>query len=218
MSAVFHEGEITAIIGPNGSGKSTFLKTIAGLTNLYSGEIDFDGHSLKGLPPHEIARRGIVYIPQRDNVYGSLTIKENFRMSSYIFKGKTQEKIQMAIKEFPILAERLNQKAETLSGGLRQILAIASALIREPKIILFDEPTASLAPNMAQQVFDEIVRLRKDKDIAVVVVEQNAYKALQAAEKAYLFVAGKVAFEGTTSEFLSNPQLSSLYLGLEKKI
>jgi branched-chain amino acid transport system ATP-binding protein len=169
-----------------------------------------------GLPPYEIARKGIVYIAQRENVYATLTVRENLRMASYIYKGKTQEKIQEAINRFPLFADRLNQKAETLSGGLRQILAIAMALVREPEVVLFDEPTASLAPNMAQQVLDEVVKLRRDLGITVVIVEQNAMKALETAERVYLLVAGKVAFEGTTSEFKAHPKLARVYLGLEE--
>ena len=215
VNSLFSRGEIAVIIGPNGSGKSTLLKTIFGLTKIYSGSIKLDGNDLVGLAPHEIARRGIAYLPQTENIFEPLTIKENFVMAGYLRNENTAEKTDSYTEMFPVLKDRVNKKAGTLSGGERQMLAMAMAAIRDPSIILFDEPTANLAPKIAREVFNKIVELRDTLGITPVVVEQNAMRALQMADTCYLLVGGKVAFEGKPRELLANPELSRLYLGVK---
>ena len=207
--------EITVIVGPNGSGKSTTLKTIFGLTNIYSGSIKLDDVEIAGLPPHKIAKLGVAYVPQTDNVFGKLTVKENIKMATYgLDEEKARDRIEQVFEMFPILRERLNQRAETLSGGERQMLAIAIALIREPKVMLFDEPTAALAPKIALEILDIIVSLRDEHGITILLVEQNAKRALEIGDKGILLVGGRVAFEGGARELLEHPDLGRMYLGL----
>lgn len=206
--------EITVIVGPNGSGKSTFLKTIFGLSTIYSGRIIFNGRDITRLPPHEVARIGIVYLPQVGNVFLNLSVKENLLMSSYtLSKEEAKERIEEVTSYFPVLRKYYNRKANTLSGGERQMLALAMALVRKPKMILFDEPTANLSPKLALEVLREIVNLRDKYRITIVLVEQNARRALECGDKAILFVGGKVAYEGVPEDLLKHSELSTLYLG-----
>ncbi|MEM2634301.1 MAG: ABC transporter ATP-binding protein [Nitrososphaerales archaeon] len=208
--------KITVIVGPNGSGKSTFLKTICGLTTLYSGKIFYMDKEITGLLPHQLAKKGLAYLPQIGNVFLNLTVKENLIMSSYTLeKNIAQERIKEVIEYFPILKDFWNRRAITLSGGERQILAMAMALLRKPKVMLFDEPTANLSPKIAIQVLDEIIKLRDEYGITVVLVEQNARKALERGDKALLFVNGRIIFEGEPKALLNHSELSSLYLGIK---
>jgi len=215
VSSLFSRREISVIVGPNGSGKSTLLKSIFGLTKIYSGSIKLEGHELVGLAPHEIAKRAVAYLPQTENIFEPLTIKENFVMAGYLRDEKVADKTDSYTDMFPVLKDRMRKKAGTLSGGERQMLAMAMAVIREPTVILFDEPTANLAPIMAREVFNKIVELRDTLGITPVIVEQNAKRALQMADTCYLLVGGKVAFEGKPCELLANPELSRLYLGVK---
>jgi len=207
--------KITVIVGPNGSGKSTTLKTIFGLTTIYSGEILFGGKNIAGLPPHRIAKMGIAYVPQTDNVFAKLTVRENLVMATYgLDESSAQDRVEEVLEMFPILRERLDQKAGTLSGGERQMLAMGIALVRRPKLMLFDEPTAALAPKIAIEILDIIARLRDEYKITVLLVEQNAKKALEYGDRAVLLVGGRVAFEGEAEELLHHPDLARMYLGL----
>ncbi|HID41039.1 MAG TPA: ABC transporter ATP-binding protein [Pyrodictium sp.] len=207
--------KITVIVGPNGSGKSTTLKTIFGLTTIYSGEILFDGKNIAGLPPHRIAKMGVAYVPQTDNVFAKLTVKENLVMATYgMDESSAQDRVEEVLEMFPILKERLDQRAGTLSGGERQMLAIGIALIRRPKLMLFDEPTAALAPKIAIEILDIIAQLRDEYKITILLVEQNAKKALEYGDRAVLLVGGRVAFEGEAEELLRHPDLARMYLGL----
>ena len=209
------DGEITVIVGPNGSGKSTTLKTIFGLTTIYSGEIIFEGQNIAGLPPHRIAKLGIAYVPQTENVFGKLTVAENLKMATYgMDEAAAADRVEEVLEMFPILRERMRQKAETLSGGERQMLAMAIALIRRPKLMLFDEPTAALAPKIALEILDVIQRLRDEHKITILLVEQNAKRALEIGDRGVLLVGGRVAFEGGARELLEHPDLARLYLGL----
>jgi len=216
VSASIEAKKVTVIVGPNGSGKSTLLKTIFGLTTVYSGSITFEGEEITGLPPHQVARRGIAYLPQVNNVFLNLTVRENLLMSSYtLAKHEAQARIQEVLKYFPVLKQFYSRKASTLSGGERQLLAMAMALIRRPKMMLFDEPTANLSPKMALQVLDEIVKLKENHGITIALVEQNARRALERGDKALLLVGGKVAFEGEPASLLSDPELARTYLGVK---
>lgn len=215
IDAIVNRKDIVVIVGPNGSGKSTLLKTIFGLTNIYSGSIKFKEEELVGLPPYQIAKKGIAYLPQVDNVFSNLTVKENLIMAGYTLDKEEANKKAAEVSEiFPIIKKYYNKKAETLSGGEKQMLAMAMALMREPEIMMFDEPTASLAPNIAMQIFDHIVSLRDDLGITIVIAEQNAIRALEHGDKALLLVSGRVIFKGDAKDLLSHSELGKLYLGI----
>ena len=209
------ENEITIIVGPNGSGKSTLLKSIFGLCDVYSGEITYENKTIIGLAPHEIARKKIAYLPQINNVFANLTIKENLTMASYTLDSTTQSKRLPEIFEtFPILKKYEKSKANILSGGERQMLAMAMALIRQPKVMLFDEPTASLSPKLSDEVLSKIKQIRDDYGITVILVEQNVKRALKMGDYAYLLANGKGVFKGKSEELLVHPELGKLYLGI----
>ncbi len=208
--------EITVLVGPNGSGKSTLLRTIAGLTTVYSGSITMDGAALVGVPAHEIAKLGLAYLPQTENIFTNLTVSENLRMAEYTLQGgQRQARLDGVKAKFPQLERYLGAKAGLLSGGERQMLAMAMSLVREPKVMLFDEPTGNLSPKIATQVLETIRSLAKELSITVVLVEQNARKALEIGSKAYLLANGKVVFAGGARELLEHKELGRLYLGLK---
>ena len=209
------EKEITIVVGPNGSGKSTLLKSIFGLCAVYSGKISYRGKTITGLAPHEVARKQIAYLPQVDNVFSNLSIKENLTMASYTLDSKTYAKrIPEIFDTFPALKKYEKTKADSLSGGERQMLAMAMALIRQPKVMLFDEPTASLSPKLADEVLSKIKQLRDDFGITIILVEQNVKRALKIGDYVYLFANGKGVFQGKPEELLAHPELSKLYLGI----
>lgn len=211
------ENEITIIVGPNGCGKSTLLKSIFGLCDVYSGEIIYGGTSIIGLAPHEIARKKIAYLPQVNNVFANLTIKENLSMASYTLDSSTQsQRLPEIFETFPILKKYEKSKANILSGGERQMLAMAMALIRQPKVLLFDEPTASLSPKLADEVLSKIKQIRDDFGITVILVEQNVKRALKMGDYVYLLANGKNMFKGKSEELLSHPELGKLYLGINQ--
>lgn len=211
------EKDITVIVGPNGSGKSTLLKTIMGLTQVYSGNILFNGRDIEGLPPHVVTRLGIAYLPQVDNVFAHLEVQENLLMAAYsLGKDKAKERTKEVLNDFPVLKEYLGRRAGKLSGGERQMLAMAMATMRMPKIMLFDEPTGSLAPKMAIEVLDKIMKLRDDYGITLVLAEQNARRALEHGDEAILLVSGGVMYEGNSRELLKHPELGQVYLGVKK--
>jgi branched-chain amino acid transport system ATP-binding protein len=209
------EKEITVVVGPNGSGKSTLLKSIFGLCTIYSGEISFHGRNITRLAPHEVARKKIAYLPQVNNVFSNLTIRENLSMASYTLDSKTSSKrVPEIFETFPILKKFEKSKADTLSGGERQMLAMAMALIRQPKVMLFDEPTASLSPKLADEVLAKIKQMRDEFGITIILVEQNVKRALKLADYVYLLANGKGVFQGPPEELLAHPNLGKLYLGI----
>jgi branched-chain amino acid transport system ATP-binding protein len=207
--------QITVIVGPNGSGKSTLLKTIAGLTNIYQGNVTLDGKVISKLAPHEIARLGVAYLPQTESTFTHLTVAENFKMASYTVKREEiQERTRRALEIFPKLSSYMNTRVSSLSGGERQMVAMSMALLRKPNTIMFDEPTANLAPIIATQVLNTITYLAQDSGITILLVEQNATRALQIGHSAYLLVNGTTIFQGTAKELLEHRELGKLYLGL----
>ena len=206
---------ITVIVGPNGSGKSTLLKTIAGLTSIYQGQVMLDNKIVSKLPPHEIARLGIAYLPQTESTFTRLTVSENFKMAGYSVDHEDfRERLEKALAIFPKLTSYMNTKVSHLSGGERQMVAMSMALLRKPNTIMFDEPTANLAPIVATQVLNTITYLAQDSDITILLVEQNATRALQIGHSAYLLVNGTTIFQGTAKALLEHPELGKLYLGL----
>ena len=207
--------EITVIVGPNGSGKSTLLKTIAGLTNIYQGNVTLEGRVISNLPPHEIARLGVAYLPQTESTFTHLTVADNFKMASYTIKREDiQERTRRVLQIFPKLSSYMKTRVSNLSGGERQMVAMSMALLRKPNTIMFDEPTANLAPIIATQVLDTITYLAKDSDLTILLVEQNATRALQIGQSAYLLVNGTTIFQGTAKDLLEHRELGKLYLGL----
>jgi len=209
------EKEITVVVGPNGSGKSTLLKSIFGLCTVYSGEINYNGEKITGLAPHEVARKKIAYLPQVNNVFSNLTIKENLIMASYTLNSKlVSQRMPEIFDTFPVLKKFEKSKSNTLSGGERQMLAMGMALIRQPNVMLFDEPTASLSPKLANEVLSKIKQLRDDFGITIILVEQNVKRALNLGDFVYLFANGKGVFKGKPDELLNHPELGKLYLGI----
>ncbi|MEM1873477.1 MAG: ABC transporter ATP-binding protein [Acidilobaceae archaeon] len=208
-------GEIVAIVGPNGSGKSTLLKAIFGLASVYSGRVVFEEIDVTRVPPHEKARLGLAYLPQTDNVFLNLSVEENLKIAAYgLREEEARERIERVLEFFPFLKKRMEQKASSLSGGERQMLGLAMVLIREPKLIMLDEPTAGVAPSIAKWMASHISRLRDEFGKTVLLVEQNARLALSIADTALLLVSGRVAYFGDAVTLARDPELGSKYVGL----
>jgi branched-chain amino acid transport system ATP-binding protein len=204
---------LTVVVGPNGSGKSTLLKTVFGLTKIYSGKVFLDGLDITGLPPHKVAEQGIAYLPQVDNVFSNLTVYENLLIAGYGLK-RDEDAVTDVLEMFPHLKTYRNKKAAEMSGGERQMLAIAMALIRKPKLMLFDEPTGNLSPKMATQILNVIKELRDIHGKTIILAEQNAKKALEIGDKAVLLVSGRPVYEGDSQTLLQHEELGKLYLGI----
>lgn len=212
LSVRLDPGEIVCLVGPNGAGKSTVLKTAFGLLDPWTGRVTHHGQEIGGLAPEAIVRAGVGYVPQTENVFGSLTIAENLRMGGVARDEGLESVIDELYDRFPILAEKRTAKAHTLSGGQRQVLAFARALVMEPDVLLIDEPSAGLAPNTADEVFGDVVAVN-EMDTAILMVEQNVTKGLEVADRGYVLDQGTVRFEGTAEELLGNDEVSRLYLG-----
>jgi branched-chain amino acid transport system ATP-binding protein len=208
--------EVTVIVGPNGSGKSTLLKSISGLTTIFGGIIKMDGEKdLTKLHPHVIARMGVAYLPQTENVFTNLTTQENITLAAYtLHHDQAEERVREVLEIFPQLKRYLTTKATNLSGGERQMLAMAMALLRKPTVMMFDEPTANLAPRIATQVLSTISSLADTMNMTLLLVEQNAKRALEIGDQAYLLVSGKKNFEGPAKDLLAHKEIARLYLGL----
>jgi ABC-type branched-subunit amino acid transport system ATPase component len=212
ISAVVGSSEIVTIIGPNGAGKSTLLKTIAGLINPRQGEIFFQGKAIHGLRPAEITRRGLCYVPQEQNIFPTLSVGENLEMGAYLLQKDWREKKEQVFARFPVLKERARLKAGGLSGGERQMLAMGMALMVEPDLLLLDEPSAGLAPNLVEMVFQKIVEINREGP-AVVMVEQNALESLELSHRGYVIVMGRNRMEGSGRELIHNPEIRESFLG-----
>jgi len=206
-------GELVAIIGPNGAGKSTLLKAIAGLLTLKAGSIRLDGDRIEGLPARDRARRGIAFVPQEANIFPTLTVRENLEMGGFILpRAAVPGRIKGLLARFPMLAEKRRQAARTLSGGQRQVLAMAMALMVEPRLLLLDEPSAGLSPLAAAALFGTIGDIHR-QGVPVAMVEQNAHEALAIADTAVVLVDGRVARTGPAAALAGDPEVRRLFLG-----
>lgn len=205
-------GELVAVIGPNGAGKSTLAKTIFGLLNPHRGSITFKGENITSLKSNQIVQRGMCYVPQISNVFPSLSVEENLEMGAYIRNTALTPLKDKIYTTFPALANRRRQRAGTLSGGERQMLAMGKALMLEPKVLLLDEPSAALSPLLVNSVFEQVQQINQG-GTAIVLVEQNARKALAMAHRGYVLDTGRDRFSGPGSELLNDPKVAQLYLG-----
>jgi branched-chain amino acid transport system ATP-binding protein len=212
LSVALYAGEIVCLIGPNGAGKSTVLRTAFGLLTPWSGSVRYHGEEVGGTPPEEMVRLGVGYVPQTDNVFGSLSVEENLRMGGVARDDDLDPVLAELYDRFPLLDERRGAKARTLSGGQRQILALARALVMEPDVLLIDEPSAGLAPTTADDVFEHVLTVN-DLDTAIMMVEQNATTGLSIADRGYVLDQGTVRFEDDADALLENDEVAELYLG-----
>lgn len=208
-----HIGEIVSIIGPNGAGKSTLLKAIAGIVRPVSGSVVFGGDDVTGERPDRLTRRGLGFVPQLDNVFPTLTVSENLHVGAQaLARGERQDAVAAVVDRFPLLRERRRQRAGTLSGGQRKLVALARALVARPSLLLLDEPSAGLSPHATDMVFAELEGIR-ESGIGIAMVEQNARRALALSSRGYVLDMGRNAHEGTGADLLVDPRVAELYLG-----
>jgi branched-chain amino acid transport system ATP-binding protein len=212
VDLVVNKGEIVSIIGPNGAGKSTLLKAIMGLINISAGRFYINGIEKTNIPTHKIVKEGIGYVPQVANVFPSLTIEENLEIGLWTVGNEKKQKLAEIFDNFEILKSRKKDKAGNLSGGQRQILALARALITSPTILLLDEPSAGLSPVAINEVFNSIKAIN-DSGVSMLLVEQNAKRALSFSDRGYVLDQGRNAYQGKGKELLSDPNVIDLYLG-----
>ncbi len=206
-------GEMVAIIGPNGAGKSTLLKAVAGLLRLKSGSIRLDGDEIEALPARDRARRGVAFVPQEANIFPTLSVRENLEMGGFILpRGAVRGRIDGLLQRFPMLAGKRRDAARTLSGGQRQVLAMAMALMVEPRLLLLDEPSAGLSPVAAVALFETIAGIHR-QGVPMAVVEQNAHEALAIADTGLVLVDGRVARTGPAAALAADPEVRRLFLG-----
>jgi ABC-type branched-subunit amino acid transport system ATPase component len=205
------DGEIVTVIGPNGAGKSTLIKSIFGLLPPRRGRVVLRGEDLAGLRPHSITRRGMSYVPQLDNIFQSLTVEDNLQMGA-LENRTARERMEAIYDLFPRLGERRKQVAGTMSGGERQMLAMGRALMPEPRVLLLDEPSAGLAPAFVEAIFERIAEINRH-GVTIVMVEQNARRALGMSSRGYVLDVGQNRFEGKGDELLNDPKVAELYLG-----
>jgi ABC-type branched-subunit amino acid transport system ATPase component len=213
VSLAASPAELVAIIGPNGAGKSTLLKVVYGLLRPRAGAIRYEGDDVTGLPAEQLTRLGLNYVPQVGNVFPSLSIAENLQVGCVSLpRGERRRALDDLYKQFPLLGERRRQRAGTLSGGQRKLLAIARALVTRPRALLLDEPSAGLSPQAVELVFAQLAEIN-ERGIAIVMVEQNARRALALADRGYVFDMGRNAYEGAGNALLHDPKIAELYLG-----
>ena len=208
-----NEGEFVTIIGPNGCGKSTFIKTIFGIASYYNGDVEYRGQDISAWRTDQLVNHGIAYVPQVDNVFPSLSVKENLQMGGNTLSNSVlNERIERSIDMFPDLRSREYDLAASLSGGERQLLAISRALISDPKFLLLDEPTAALSPLYQQQIIERIDSLREG-GITILIVEQNARLSLARSDRGYIMANGKIVHSGDAQNILTDPEIGEYFLG-----
>jgi branched-chain amino acid transport system ATP-binding protein len=212
VSMEINKNEIVGLIGANGAGKSSLMKAILGIRPVKSGSINFLGNDITHVSTPEIVSSGIAYVPEGGGVFPFMTIKENLQLGAVHYKGNVNERIEMIYERFPLLKERENQQAGTLSGGQRQLVAIGRALMSAPKLLMLDEPSLGLAPKIVEELFRLIMELKHD-GYTILLSEQNARKTLQYADRAYVFRTGSIILHGTGKELVDNPVVQEAYLG-----
>jgi ABC-type branched-subunit amino acid transport system ATPase component len=206
------DGEYVTIVGPNGAGKSTVMKSVFGLTTHMGGTVTFDGRDITGYRPEEIIHEGIGYVPQDDNVFDTLSVRENLEMGAYILDEVPEEALNAVFERFPILEERQEQKAGTLSGGQQQMLAMGRTLMLDPELLLLDEPSAGLAPDLVDEMFDKIDEINAD-GTAVLMVEQNAKEALRRCDRGYVLANGQNRYMDAGETLLNDEEVRQDFLG-----
>jgi len=206
------EGEIVSIIGPNGAGKSTLVKTVFGLLNTWEGNITFTDEDITGFSPEQIVRKGVSYVPQVDNTFSSLTVQENLEMGAYIRDDDFRPRIEEIYELFPDIEDRRRTRVDKLSGGMRQMVALGRALMLDPQMLLLDEPSAGLAPLVVDMIFDRINAINQ-QGVTLLIIEQNARKALENSDRGYVLVDGKNRLDGLGPELLADKQIGELFLG-----
>jgi len=217
VSMEMKKEDITVIIGPNGAGKTTLMRTIMGLVDVYSGTIKFNGQDLVGMSTNKIVKLGVSYIPQRNNLFENLTVKENLMLGGYLLsKGEREARMEEVLSLFPVLARKdyINRKANRLSGGERKMLAIAKGLMKKPKLILLDEPTEGLMPKLTMEVYDKVREIHEETDVQIIMTEEKAAFALELGDYAFLLVSGKVQEHGDAKKMLDDPDLREKYFGI----
>lgn len=209
------ESEVVAILGPNGAGKTTLLKTVMGLLPPQQGQVYFLDNEITNRPTFELTKLGLAFVPEERNLFQSMTVKENLILGAYTIRDKkiVSSKLEYVYSLFPRLAERKKQLAGTMSGGERQMLAIARGLMSGPKMLILDEPSMGLSPHNVQLVFETIIKLRSEK-VTVVIVEQNVNTTLKIADRAYVLEQGRIVLEGTSEELTSNDRVREMYMGI----
>jgi len=206
------DGEYVTIVGPNGAGKSTLMKSVFGLTTYMGGDIVFNGEAIAGQKPEEIIHKGIGYVPQNENIFGKLSVRENLEMGAYILDSVPEDRIQEVYEYFPVLAERTNQNAGSMSGGQQQMVAMGRALMLDPDLLMLDEPSAGLAPDLVEEMFDRIDRIN-ESGTAVLMVEQNAKEALRRCDRGYVLVQGGNRYMDEGDALLEDEQVRQDFLG-----
>lgn len=217
ISLTIKPGDIMTIIGPNGAGKTTLLMTLAGVIRPYSGSIILDGQDITWLPPYERVRRGMVLAPERRRLFPEMTVLENLLMGAYVRlnrRGEVKDDLERVFQLFPVLKDRKNQVAGTLSGGEQQMVAIGRALMARPRLLMLDEPSVGLAPSLRERIFDTIARIRDEEKITILIVEQDASVALPIADYAGVLEHGRLVLSGPAEEIAGNPRVRKSYLGL----
>ena len=217
VSMEMKKEDITVIIGPNGAGKTTLMRTIMGLVNIYSGTIKFNGQNLVNMPTNKIVKMGVSYVPQRDNLFENLTVKENLLLGGYLLsKDEREARMEEVLSLFPVLARKdyINRKANRLSGGERKMLAIAKGLMKKPKLMLLDEPTEGLMPKLTMEVYDKIREIHEETNVQIVMTEEKATFALELGDYAFLLVSGRVQEYGDARKMLEDPNLREKYFGI----
>lgn len=208
------KGELVAVIGPNGAGKSTVLKSVFSITKKTGGSILFNGMDIFRLQTHELIQEGVSYVPQGRVNFSTLTVRENLEIGGILLKDKDllEKRIEHTLERFPALRKMLHMHAFSLSGGQQQLLAVARAMVQEPKLLLLDEPSLGLSPLAMKEVFDNILKLQKEEELSIMMVEQNAKKAMELADRTYVLEDGKVVLEGG-KEIVKDPKIRHIYLG-----
>ena len=206
------DGEYVTIVGPNGAGKSTAMKSVFGLADRFDGAITLAGADITDLPPEDVIHEGISYVPQNENVFPSLTVEENLRLGAYILDDVPQDRLDAVYDRFPVLADRLDEAAGALSGGQQQMLGMGCALMLDPDLLLLDEPSAGLAPDLVDDMFDRIDRINAD-GTSILMVEQNAKEALRRCDRGYVLAQGENRYEGPGEELLHDEEVRRQFLG-----